>query len=229
MEIVIDERFCGPPASGNGGYVCGLVAALVGPQAEVTLRAPPPLGKPLAVERSGDRVLLRDGAKLLAEGAPAQVQIDVPAPVSLAEAEAASARYPWREQHFFPRCFVCGPRHESGLHVFTGPVEGRPIFAATWTPDASLAAEGTVRGEFVWAALDCPGGLAVLADCPLGTVGLLGRLAVRQHAPVRAGSPHVITAWKIAGEGRKLSAGAALFDAAGALCAASLATWILLK
>jgi hypothetical protein len=29
-EIVIDERFCEPPASGNGGYVAGRLAAYVG-------------------------------------------------------------------------------------------------------------------------------------------------------------------------------------------------------
>ena len=42
-EIVIDERFRGPPDSGNGGYVAGRLAAFVdAPAVEVRLVAPPP-------------------------------------------------------------------------------------------------------------------------------------------------------------------------------------------
>ena len=46
-EIIIDKRFCGPPNSGNGGYVCGRLARHIPGGAEVTLRAPPPLDKSL--------------------------------------------------------------------------------------------------------------------------------------------------------------------------------------
>lgn len=41
--IVIPRRFRGPLTSGNGGYTCGLLAGIVGGEAEVTLRLPPPL------------------------------------------------------------------------------------------------------------------------------------------------------------------------------------------
>jgi hypothetical protein len=37
--LVIASRFCGLPDSGNGGYVCGFVAARLGGQAEITLPA----------------------------------------------------------------------------------------------------------------------------------------------------------------------------------------------
>jgi len=47
-RVTIDRRFRGPSDSGNGGYVCGVVAALVGGPAEVTLRSPPPLDRPSA-------------------------------------------------------------------------------------------------------------------------------------------------------------------------------------
>ena len=43
QSIRIDRRFCGPPNSGNGGYVCGLLAAHIDGGAEITLRVPPPL------------------------------------------------------------------------------------------------------------------------------------------------------------------------------------------
>ena len=49
MTIVrINRRFRGPPDSGNGGYVCGLVAqALGGSDCEITLHAPPSLDRDL--------------------------------------------------------------------------------------------------------------------------------------------------------------------------------------
>ena len=50
-QITIHRRFNGPPDSGHGGYVCGVIADLIGPCAEVTLRSPPPLDLPLRVER----------------------------------------------------------------------------------------------------------------------------------------------------------------------------------
>jgi len=68
-EIIIDKRFCGPPNSGNGGYVCGRLAQLIPGAAEVTLRAPPPLDTPLATSATNDGTWeLRDGAKIVATG-----------------------------------------------------------------------------------------------------------------------------------------------------------------
>ena len=49
-QITVHRRFNGPPKSGHGGYVCGLIADRIGTSAEVTLRAPPPLDRPLTVE-----------------------------------------------------------------------------------------------------------------------------------------------------------------------------------
>ena len=43
-SVVIEERFRGPPRSANGGYICGLLAAHIDGDAEITLLAPPPLG-----------------------------------------------------------------------------------------------------------------------------------------------------------------------------------------
>ena len=66
-QVIIDRRFRGPPESGHGGYVCGVVADLMGGPAEVILRRPPPLGRPLEVQRlEGGRVALRDGETFIA-------------------------------------------------------------------------------------------------------------------------------------------------------------------
>jgi hypothetical protein len=53
-QIIIDKRFCGPPNSGNGGYVCGRLARHIPGAAEVTLRAPPPLDTPLDAVATND-------------------------------------------------------------------------------------------------------------------------------------------------------------------------------
>jgi hypothetical protein len=68
-RVKIDRRFCGPPESGNGGYVCGRAAAFLEGDVEVTLRRPPPLGTPLDVVIHGrDRVSLSDESGLVADG-----------------------------------------------------------------------------------------------------------------------------------------------------------------
>jgi hypothetical protein len=52
--LTIPSRFNGPAGVGNGGYVCGRIAAYVDGPATVTLRRPPPLDTPMEVERAGD-------------------------------------------------------------------------------------------------------------------------------------------------------------------------------
>jgi hypothetical protein len=234
-DVRIDRRFRGPPDSGNGGYTCGLVAAMVGGPAEVTLRRPPPLDTTLRVESSGDGVRVLVGDALVAEGIarPAELGIEVPPPVAIADAEAA-ARGAWfrrhPEEHPFPSCFVCGPHreHGDGLGILVGPLDGRDVSADAWTPEADLAgADGTVRPEFVWAALDCSSGIGSFGeDLRRGDPFVLGRLAVTVSGPVRTGVPHAVLGWRRGLDGRKLAAGSAIYTAEGELVAVARATWI---
>ncbi len=223
-QVIIDRRFRGPPDSGNGGYVCGIVAGFIGDTAEVTLRRPPPLEKVLAIERlEHGGVALRDGEALVAEGSPTTIEVDIPAPVSFAEATRLGGPHP---THPSPGCFTCGPQRGEGdgLRIFPGPVDGRDIVAAPWTPDPSLADDdGRVRPEFVWAALDCPGGFAVGFPDPRS---VLGRLAVKVMGPVRRDERYVVVGWPVGGEGRKLYAGSALFSQDGTVHAIASATWV---
>jgi hypothetical protein len=90
VKIVLPHHFRGPLTSANGGYACGRLAAFVdADEIEVTLRLPPPLDRPLTVERDGDGAKLLDGDALVAEARPAPVEIRAPEPVSLADAERA--------------------------------------------------------------------------------------------------------------------------------------------
>jgi hypothetical protein len=236
--LVIAPRFCGPPDSGNGGYVCGLIAGRLDGQAEITLRAPPPLEAPMTVERqAGGSVRVRHGRTLVAEGAclPGSLEVEPPGPVPVSEARAAGARSRLRthpDEHPYPSCFVCGPhrRPGDGLRILPGRVAGRGLSADLWYPDASLAGpDGHVRPEFVWAALDCPGAIGAIGDTPGAPAYLLGRFSARQTGPVKTGEPHVVAGWRLGEDGRKLLAGSALFTATGQLAALARATWIRLK
>ena len=232
--IFIPRRFNGPPDSANGGYTCGAVAGLLQAQlVEVSLRAPPPLEIPLEVEREEDQVLLRHGDTLVAEGRPVELELEPPEPIDpdLAD-EAARAGYErWSSRHPFPTCVICGPEREpgDGYRVFPGPVASADLFAASWTPDPSLAgSDGLVRGECVWGALDCPTS-APVANFGEGPPVVLARLTASVERPVRAGRAHSLVSWPIDVDGRKRHAGVALFDSDGGLLARARALWIELR
>jgi hypothetical protein len=227
-EVVIEQRFCGPPASGNGGYTCGLVARYVDGPAEVTLRVPPPLERPLEVRREAAGASLWDHDVLVAEARAAAPELEAPAPVAFDEAREATGHYEWMHDHPYPTCFVCGPRREEGdgLRIFASPVAGREVYAAPWTPGVDLAgADGVVRPEFAWASLDCPSGLVTNTFDGVGRL-LLGRLTADVRALPHVERDHVVIAWPIERDGRKLHTGSALFTASGDLLAAARAVWI---
>ena len=70
--LTIPSRFNGPAGIGNGGYVCGRIAAYVEGPATVTLRLRPPLDTPMAVEHDDEgSVRVRHGRTLIGEAAPA--------------------------------------------------------------------------------------------------------------------------------------------------------------
>ena len=218
MELVIDPRFNGPAGSANGGYTCGLVADFVDGIAEVTLRRPPPLGRPLGVERDDRGVIVRDGDAVVAEAVEASFELAIPEPPTTDEAAHASARYPGFDEHSFPTCFVCGPDREAGdgLRIFAGPLHDG-VVAAPWTPTE-------VDRHIVWAALDCPGAIAV--GFPDRGETVLGRFSVIVDELPEVGEPCVVAGWPLGEEGRKLYAGTALYGEGGRPLARAGATWI---
>ena len=78
--------------------------------------------------------------------------------------------------------------------------------------------------QLVWAALDCPGAFAV--GFTARGEAVLGRMAARVDARPRVGERHVVIAWPLGEDGRKLYAGTALFAESGDLLGLSRQTWI---
>jgi hypothetical protein len=232
-EVTIERRFRGPADSGNGGYCCGALARFVEPHsAEVTLRLPPPLDRPLAVEAvAGETAAMRDGDALVAEARAIDgLALEIPDPVGVEEAAAARDASPMQHDHPYPECFVCGPgRHPGdGLRVTCGPTENG-LVASPWQVDDSVANEdGSVDPKIVWSVLDCPGGISGMLLPGVGQ-SVLGRLAARIEGGIEAGMTCVAIGWPIGQDGRKLHAGSAIFSGDGELLALARATWIELK
>jgi len=228
--ISIPTRYCGLPGKAHGGYCCGLLGKRIEGAAQVTLRAAPPLERPLRLEsQEASGLRLWDDAMLIAEANAATLGIVPPSAVSYDDATIAAAVYSGFAYHPFPECFVCGPARtrEDGLRIFPGLVSGQDVIAAPWVPDASVSEDGSlVPPEIVWAALDCPGGIALN---PTGVKPVvLGRLTVEIAEPLEIGNRYVVVAWPLGTEGRKRFAGTAIFSDEQKLYALGHATWFAL-
>lgn len=229
QEIVVEGRFRGPPHSGNGGYVAGLLARLAGGHRAVMMRAPTPLDRVLSFDGSEEPPRLMDGDTLVAQATAADPAVlpAVPSPPSVEEAMRAGAEY----QSFHPICVCCGDQLDpaQGLLIRVGQLAGAPegTLAGAWTVDAAFADEdGCVPEELVWAAIDCPGYYAwVRLDGRHGA--LTGTMQAEVLERPRAGDRCVVMAWPLerASE-RRVTSGVALFGDDGRLMARGLQTWI---
>jgi hypothetical protein len=248
IELIVPARFCGPAASGNGGWTAGALAALVPraapenhanpwPAISVMLRKPPPLDTPMDVtELDGETLASYDGAIIararVADGEGPAVVEAVPVEV----ARAAAATYPGLTSHPFPSCFACGTAREQGdgLRIFPGRVDdqdGAVRTAAAWTPDPSLSEDwhdyvGEVRhaAEAVtWAALDCIGAWA--GDMSERLM-VLGSMTARVDALPVIGEEHVVMGLARGSEGRKTFTASTLYDADGRIVASAEHVWI---
>ena len=137
-NIQISSRFCGPPNSGNGGYVCGRLAEYIDGPAEVMLHKPPPLDKPLQIVIDEQGIRLMDGDLLIASAHSAPLDLEVPPAPSPAQAIIGSERYYGYHEHPFDTCFVCGPnrRLNDGLRIFAGDYGEEGHVAALWQPSS---------------------------------------------------------------------------------------------
>ena len=121
-EVQVHRRFRGPPTSGNGGYVAGLVAEWIDGPAEVDLLAPIPLEVPLHRRRDDAEVMLFDAQANYARGRPLDDPFDfeVPGPPTEDELEAAAMSLPGAGRPSDPRLLRLRYRARTGrrsLHL----------------------------------------------------------------------------------------------------------------
>jgi hypothetical protein len=217
--LTIPGQFNGPPASAQGGYACGRLAALAAGQfdgqARVTLHAPVPLDTPIHYHGSDRRGFATANGELVAAVSQPGLIFGPPDPVSPADAAAAHPRFAGHRSHPFPTCFACGiSRADDGLRLMPGQLPDRPgMVACVWTPAAALAgANARVRAEFVWSVLDCPGGWT----CDLvSEPRMLASMTARIIELPRADRSYVITGKLMQAAGRRIASATAIYAANG--------------
>lgn len=239
-ELVVPTRFCGPEASGNGGWTAGALAHLLDPDHgsafTVTLRQPPPLETPMPVTAVGEGLVASANGAPVIEVQPAEVEPTRVEPVPAEEARAAEAAYPGLRSHPFPRCFSCGTAREpgDGLRIFPGRVsdqDGLVRAAATWTPHESVAEDwheyaGAVRRASLpvtWAALDC---VSAWAADMTERLMVLGRMTARIGALPVVGEEHVVIGLARGADGRKSYTSSSIYAASGDLVGTAEHVWI---
>ena len=175
QPLIIERRFNGPPDSGNGGYVCGLLATAVDREVKVRLRVPPPLETPLTVEPdTAGGWSLRAGATDVATATPARLEIDVPSPPPYVQSVWASQHYAGFRDHVFPgllrlRTRTAAWRRAADLsRACSRRASSRRRGCRRTT---SMQATARSRAIFHWAALDCPGYFAVAGRNQLMLLG----------------------------------------------------------
>jgi hypothetical protein len=210
--VIVDARFNGPPGSGNGGYTAGLLGTLIGGPATVTLRKPPPLDVPYDVQPDGGGYAVSVNGELIMSGVPAA---DRPQPPAWQD-PATAGEYAGFTDHPFPTCYVCGPKRDDGLAIFPGPLPGGGTAAIWRVPD-------DVTPVTVWAALDCPGGWAIISP---GRPYVLGRITVAVDEVPNPGQECVVVGECAAVEGRKGFVRSGLYAPDGRPLAAADAVWI---
>ena len=227
-EVEIHRRFRGPPTSGNGGYVAGVVAEWVDGPAQVDLLAPIPLEVPLHRRRDDGDVMLFDTARNYAHARPLDrpLDIDPPAAPSEDELEAAAMNFPGESGHPIPGCFVCGTERVpgDGLCIYPGESPHRDVAVAEWVPDEGSADQhGHVDERYLWAVLDCPSYFGLCEPRPLA---LLARISASIERPVTLGERLRITGWELSREGRKHHSATVIHDERNGVVAIARALWV---
>jgi len=228
-EITIASQFNGPPTSGNGGYVSGMIAGFIDGVAEVALKAPPPLDKSLQLYETDEGLSLKDGDQLLAVAIGAEFDLDVPALPLGADRGVFPEEVAFKP---FGECYVCGDQRTvgDGLCIHSKPYlapehQKLGLVGCDWELTENLKnANGEVAPVYLWSGLDCPG----YAACAYGEPALLARMKAKLLKPLR-GDRATVIGWQLGASGRKRMCGTAIYSEAGELIAYAEALWIVVS
>ncbi|MGS2805066.1 PaaI family thioesterase [Nocardia sp. MW-W600-9] len=230
--VTIPAHVHGYPRVAFGGYVAGMLARRSGADTvRVDFRRAVPIETPIALPTAepGHATLTDADGAVLAQASPAVLDITAPPGPSWSAAKRAADAALASPHRPVTDCFGCGvecsPGH--GLRLFPWPVPDRPMVAAAWTPDLSLADDtGGLPPEIIWSALDCPGGIAAWTFQGMARGAVTAALTATRFRPVPAGAEYIAHAWAVRGEGRKHTVGVALSTRDGDLCALAEALWV---
>jgi acyl-coenzyme A thioesterase PaaI-like protein len=229
-EVVrLPRDWCGPDGIGQGGVTAGLVAAdlLDGP-VEVRLHAPAPLDTDMDIRRddAGQRTLIATPGRLIATARRVGAVGGTPPPgIDLDSARSVTGALSHR--NVFGRCLICGHEREDSLRVWPGPRPdaGPGVATAFEVPAQFRADDGTLATPFVFGALDCTSGFAVLHDSD-AAVAITGTMQVQLERPVPADLPVIATAQVAGRGGRTWLVDAALRSAGGRVLATAHVIWV---
>ena len=228
-QVTIPDRYNGPPNSGNGGYVAGILAKYLSTSiSQIKLFSPPPLNAALNIIKNDVKVSLYHDSKLIAEGTPSSLDLQVPYIPTQVEAKECSVRYPGFERHAFPRCYVCGPDRaiHDGLRLFTGvSLDKRYVAAPFDTYDQLYDNEDKLKTEQIYAALDCPGAYAI-SQIDEEKIMVLGQITVEVIEPILKEEKLIVVGWYMGKERKKNYSGTAIVTTKGIVKAKANATWI---
>jgi hypothetical protein len=234
-EITISRHFEGPTDLVLGGYISGLLAVhLDSDTVEVTMRKPTFMNRPLILDTTTpDRVFLFDGDTLLNEARPVELEMEIPESVSIEQARKASCR---DTVAAFPNCFGCGSdrSEDDGLHLRSGPVDGRNIVAIDWVPGATVVGAGQgepVPETMVLTAMECPiakcmefGGMRKPEE-----MAVLGRMTTRINSLPKVGEPCYFMGWPIERVGRRIEIAGTLNNEKGEPIVLCRLTFVVLR
>lgn len=215
----VDGRFCSVTPTGQGGYCAGFLNEIVGRRLRVWMKQPIPLDVDMVVNDDGHHVDVTHDGSVILSGESDTTVLDSPEPISIETAELGSRR---SVPIGLEGCFSCGP---NGWGLLPGTI-GDSRFATTWTPPAWTAPDDVVLKRYVHTALDCTPGWLVATE-PEVRLAVTGWVTAEDFASVLPEEVHGIVAWaEPVWNGRKRTAGSAIFNRAGELCARTESMWI---
>jgi hypothetical protein len=220
QSITIPDGWNGPASSANGGVAAGVMAVLSPGASTVRLHAPPPMGRPLAIQWHDGTHTARDGDLVVLTATVASAPALC---LPRFDRAAVSDGVPF-PGHPAMGCMVCGPDHPAGLRVFPAPVASpdAQLAATWWSPPAwSLLDDDTMDMRLVWGVLDCPGALAVMDADEAPMFAALGSITGVVHRAPHRDEKLLVLGWTLPPDGRKRPAGTALITEDGEMLAQS--------
>lgn len=238
-NMILSQRFCGPPKTGNGGFTAGILVEAVGTNAaEIRLLNPTPVETSIILEsqKGQQGAIYDDSKKILATLKSISVEdfpdYKLPIVPDLEDAKKISAFYPGFTTHPFPTCFVCGPKREvnDGMRIFVGPAPEQigfeNLMVGHWLPDETVVSEsGVVRDAVIWGALDCPGGFSAVLDEPQLIV--LSKIRGKIIERPKTGENYIVMSWRLQKMSRAFKVMTAIFKSdSKSLMAIAEALWL---